>query len=173
MMGLKNSINQRPRRAAKQAGDTIIEVLFAMSIVGIVLGSAFGMMNLATKTGRSAQERTEALKVAESQLELLKKFYKINPAAYQTLSASNPAHHFCVTDDPAAHSLASERAPTALADVCTNTNGNEEPGLYSIDITPNESGNTGTYLITITWTLINSKGPDPGRVSIYYRMGTL
>jgi prepilin-type N-terminal cleavage/methylation domain-containing protein len=49
-----------------QAGDTIIEVMLAMSIIGIVLGAAFGIANRSVSVGQDAQERTEALKLAET-----------------------------------------------------------------------------------------------------------
>ena len=55
-----------------QRGDTIIEVLMSMSIIGLVLASAFAIANRSYAVGISAQERTEALKIAESQVELLR-----------------------------------------------------------------------------------------------------
>jgi type II secretory pathway pseudopilin PulG len=55
-----------------QRGDTIIEVLLAMAVLGMVLGTSFGIVNRSLATGRDAQERSEASKLAESQLEKLK-----------------------------------------------------------------------------------------------------
>ena len=59
---------------ASQRGDTIVEVLLAMAVVGLVLGVAYGITNRSVAIGRSAQERSEALKLAETQLELLKEY---------------------------------------------------------------------------------------------------
>ncbi len=56
----------------KQRGDTIVEVLIAMAVLGMVLGVAFGISNRSYVTGLNAQERTEALEIAESQIELLR-----------------------------------------------------------------------------------------------------
>lgn len=53
-------------------GDTIVEVLISMAILGLVLASAFAIANRSYAIGLSAQERTEALKIAESQIELLR-----------------------------------------------------------------------------------------------------
>lgn len=56
----------------KQRGDTIIEVLLALSVIGLVLGSSYAISNRSLQIGREAQERTEALKQVETQLERLR-----------------------------------------------------------------------------------------------------
>lgn len=58
------SINQR--------GDTIIEVLIACAIAGVVIAGAFVTVNHSLNNSRQAQEHEEALKIAESQLEALR-----------------------------------------------------------------------------------------------------
>jgi prepilin-type N-terminal cleavage/methylation domain-containing protein len=55
-----------------QRGDTIIEVLIAIAIGSLILGITYSTMNRSLITGRRAQERSEALKLAESQLERIK-----------------------------------------------------------------------------------------------------
>jgi type II secretory pathway pseudopilin PulG len=55
-----------------QRGDTIVEVLLAMAVLGMVLGTSFGIVNRSLATGRDAQERSEASKLTESQIEKLK-----------------------------------------------------------------------------------------------------
>lgn len=55
-----------------QAGDTIIEVLLAVAVVGLTIASAYGIASLALRNSRQAQERGEALKIAESQIEGLR-----------------------------------------------------------------------------------------------------
>lgn len=73
------------RKYFKQRGDTIVEVLLAMAVIGMVLGVAYGIANRSVAIGRSAQERSEALKFAESQLELIKVYI-----AEQDLSSDTP-----------------------------------------------------------------------------------
>lgn len=53
-------------------GDTIVEVLIAVMIVGVTIGGAYGVANRSLKSARQAQERGEALKIAEGQLEVIK-----------------------------------------------------------------------------------------------------
>lgn len=60
------------KRYASQAGDTIVEVMFAVAVVGMVIGGSYVIATRALRTGRYAQEQTEALKQAESQIERLK-----------------------------------------------------------------------------------------------------
>ena len=53
-------------------GDTIVEVLLAMVVISLVLGASYGIANRSLAIGRAAHEQTEALKIAETQIELLK-----------------------------------------------------------------------------------------------------
>jgi type II secretory pathway pseudopilin PulG len=53
-------------------GDTIIEVLIAVTVIGLSIGLAYGVANRSLKSARQSQERTEAVKLAEGQTEQLK-----------------------------------------------------------------------------------------------------
>ena len=57
---------------SRQRGDTIVEVLFAIAILGAVLGGAYVVVNRNIMTNRASQERLEAVKLAETQSERLK-----------------------------------------------------------------------------------------------------
>lgn len=61
-------------RHSSQRGDTIVEVLISIAVIGAVLGGAYVVVNNSTKNSQAAQERSAAVKVAESQLELLRSF---------------------------------------------------------------------------------------------------
>lgn len=61
------------RRIMNQRGETIVEVLIAIAVIGSVLGSAYAIVSRNTKSYQQASEHTEALKIAESQLEYLRK----------------------------------------------------------------------------------------------------
>ncbi len=53
-------------------GDTIVEVLIALTIISLVLGGAYVSASRSLNNGRQAQERGEALKLVQSQIERLK-----------------------------------------------------------------------------------------------------
>lgn len=55
-----------------QAGDTIVEVLIAVAVISLMLASAFVVVNRSIKSSRQTQERSEALKLLEGQVERLK-----------------------------------------------------------------------------------------------------
>lgn len=55
-----------------QRGDTIIEVLIAVAVIGFILSASYAVANRSTQGVRKAQERSEALKFSEAQLEKLK-----------------------------------------------------------------------------------------------------
>lgn len=55
-----------------QSGDTIVEVLIAIGIVGLMLASAYAITNRSNRSLQDAQERGQALKLVETQIELLR-----------------------------------------------------------------------------------------------------
>lgn len=75
----------------KQTGDTIIEVLIAIAIVGVVLAGAYTVANKSSIQIRDAQERGEAQKFAAEIVERLRNNAKNNPTAYTTGS-----QRFCI-----------------------------------------------------------------------------
>jgi Tfp pilus assembly protein PilV len=56
----------------QNTGDTIVEVLIALTVVTSILGGAYITSNRNLNNTRQSQERGEALKTAESQVERLK-----------------------------------------------------------------------------------------------------
>ncbi len=60
-------------------GDTIVEVLICMAIVGLALGGAFGVAVRSLVQIREAEERSQAIRLAQSQVELLQQAIKEDP----------------------------------------------------------------------------------------------
>lgn len=60
------------------AGDTIVEVMLALAILGLVLGGAYIVTNQSTLNERRAQERNIALQLAQGQIESMKQFASIH-----------------------------------------------------------------------------------------------
>lgn len=57
---------------SRERGDTIVEVLLSLAVLGAVLGAAYVVSNRNIITNRVSQERLEAVKLAETQFERLK-----------------------------------------------------------------------------------------------------
>jgi type II secretory pathway pseudopilin PulG len=55
-----------------QTGDTIVEVLLAIAIVGSIIVGAYVTSNRSTSAERDAQEHSQALTLAQTQLEILR-----------------------------------------------------------------------------------------------------
>ncbi|HEY1064066.1 MAG TPA: hypothetical protein VGE30_02080 [Candidatus Saccharimonadales bacterium] len=58
-------------RLLNQTGDTIVEVLIAITVVAAVLGGSYTVVNRTMANSRQAQEHAEALQIANQQIELL------------------------------------------------------------------------------------------------------
>src|SRR4030095_15717644 len=81
--------------ALGSAGDTIVEVLLAVAIVSTVLAGAYVATSRSLANSRQAQERSEAAKFVEGQLEKLKTAFATDPTAFAAPGA------FCMDDTPA------------------------------------------------------------------------
>ena len=57
-----------------ERGDTIVEVLIAIAVLSLILGGAFVLTNRSLQATRTAQERLNATKLVESQIEQIKNF---------------------------------------------------------------------------------------------------
>ncbi len=61
------------RRYMGQRGDTIVEVLIAIAVAGSILGTSYAIIGRNAKSYQQVSEHTEALKLAEGQLENIRK----------------------------------------------------------------------------------------------------
>lgn len=133
----------------KQRGDTIIEVFLAMAVIGLSLGISYGIANRATLTGRLAQERTEAVKIAEQHLEFMKAF--IN-SGERTRDEYKVPERFCVTEsDSFAHTSGTDTQ-------CTR-------GFYTSYTTYDSAEDA--FTVTVEWEVPQTI--EPAIVEMIYR----
>jgi Tfp pilus assembly protein PilV len=126
-----------------KSGDTIVEVLLAVAIVSTVLAGAYVATSRSLANSRQAQERSEAVKLVEGQLERLKAAFTADPASFATGSA------FCLDDTPA--------RITAGSPICTQ-------GRYVLSVERN--GNN--FTARANWEKF--AGGAPEEVRIVYRL---
>ena len=152
----------------RQVGDKIIEVLLAMSVIGLVLGSAFGIANRSVQIGQDAQERTEALKIAESQLEIFKSEF-MNSIGLRKRTSDSP---FCLDNSTAILKITDSSDP-----LCSGINGNGQTGLYNVSIIAPDDVVIGAYEFKVTWTRLgsssNSESANTNNLSLYFKPGAL
>ncbi|HET8671733.1 MAG TPA: hypothetical protein VFM05_14230, partial [Candidatus Saccharimonadales bacterium] len=121
-------------------GDTIVEVLLAIAVISSVIGGAFVMTNRSLQGSRDAQERVNATKLVESQVEQIKNLAATD--AIVVFGAGVPAS-FCVNT---AGAIVASTDAACLVDV----SGNATTGEPSFRLANSRSGNTFTF--TATWT---------------------
>lgn len=139
-------------RKLNQVGDTIVEVLIAVAIAGLMLTGAFAIANVSYKQIRMAQERSEAQRIAQASVELLG-----SAAALRGLDKGSRPAAFCIKDDLS--------TPVA-SDTAACTQGDR----YKVSI--ERRGDSGvdisTFSVKVTWDGLS------GRVEqliIDYRVG--
>jgi type II secretory pathway pseudopilin PulG len=136
-----------------QFGDTIVEVMIAIVVLGAALGGAFAISNRSTRTTQANHERYQAQVLANSQAERLK-------SNYNTFIQANT------------------RSSYVAGSTCLNASNNWEAdivnctidGLYDIKlepvpITPPDeaqaaAGSAITYKIVVKWDSLTSGGKD-------------
>jgi type II secretory pathway pseudopilin PulG len=154
--------NDMQRLRNSQTGDTIVEVMLAIAVIGMVLGASYATATRALRTGRFAQEQTEALKLAESQVEQLKYIASLDivpGTANDIFNGSAGQNEFCIRDD---NSFSKVR----LADTANYTSFcRGRSGLY--DILIRYTSATGLFHVTVEWDRI---GTTRGNVQVSYRL---
>lgn len=148
-------------RKLNQRGDTIVEVLVAITVVSMVLGGAYTTTNRSLLASRSAQEQGVAIKLVEGQLEQLKALADV-PSGLATAPAS-----FCILVSggvPTLTSTAAAGAPCSLNNRGVTAAASDQPA-YKIAITEPTPDN---YKIINTWT--NVTGNQTDYIEMSYRI---
>lgn len=142
-----------------QRGDTIVEVLISIAVVSLILGGAYVTTNHSLKASRGAQERTDAVKLVESQIESMKSIAAKTPDALFTTAPST----FCVTPAQVVVQVVSSNNNCKFS--ASGANGNTTEPIYNISAT--RSGNT--FTVTNTWNAIEADSTTD-TVQMSYRM---
>lgn len=142
----------RPKHL-NQVGDTIVEVLLSVIVVGIAIGLGYGVASRSLRSNRQSQERVEALKQVESQIERLKKLAATDDGGTSGVFRSTS---YCIADndDGTNQIVAVNTPPTdAQQDPIDGAYPNDcIDGLYHLSINPENSGpNTKQFRVTARW----------------------
>lgn len=127
---------------SEQRGDTIVEVLIAISIVSLILTSAYAVTNRNAQVAQKIQEQGQAQKLVEREIELLRTYDGTIPAGW------------CLVSDGSGVT-ATSGAP------CDQMTAEGSGATYKLTITGSSS-----YQITATW---DALGGQTGNVTMYYR----
>lgn len=138
-------------------GDTIIEVLIAIAIVSLTLGSAYAVTNRTLRNARQAQEHTEALKLLEGQLEQLKAAAKVSGS-----TVFSGAAIFCMDSNGTMVPIGGSSLPASSYPAACSVG--TVPGGYHLGI---ERGSNNVFTAQANW-----DGPTGSveNVSLIYRL---
>lgn len=139
----------------RERGDTIVEVLIAIGVLSLILGGAYVMTSRSIQGARTAQERVEALKLVESQLEQIKNYAATDPDAIFGVAGD-----FCINGSGAV-------VGAGGADCTFGADGNSAPSaepIYTLTVRRNSE----TFTVRNTWQ--NVGGGHQNAVQITYRV---
>lgn len=146
------------RLPINQAGDTIVEVLITIAIMGTVLAGAYATANRSLTTIQDAQEHQQATLLAQSQMDAL-----------GSLSATDLMGHpnsFCFFNNGSANVLVDALTSPAIPNPqCIQT----PPQDYYVSIQQTgipPAGNLPTYAATVTWDRL---GGGQNQVQLFYQ----
>lgn len=137
-----------------QRGDTLVEVLFAGAILGVMLVGAFALANQTYSLGLQARERTEATALLQREVE---RIVDLRNTEEKRISALPNGDSIILFDPPTAVSPAERTVFNDLpSEVCFS--GSVSPAQY----TPGKCSN-GLYRI---WTTVNTLGADKLEITV-------
>jgi prepilin-type N-terminal cleavage/methylation domain-containing protein len=139
----------------RQAGDTIIEVMIVLAILGSAIGISYAIANKSLANTRSAQENAEATALLQAQVEA---FHFISPTADLTTLATQ---HFCLDTSASTPTVILNTNPIPVAAGCLINN------LYSIDIS-HPGGPANEFTFKATWPDLQQKSYNDS-VTLVYR----
>ena len=135
-----------------QLGDTMIEVFFAMAVLSAVLGGAYVAASRALQLGRLAQERGEATKLVETQIERLKYLASKDRSQFDMLRSKASAEPMCIKSDATLGIVVDTSAACPIQD------------LYKVSVyTEADRGISGCYDLV---TIISYTKPHPDQFLI-------
>lgn len=147
----------------QERGDTIVEVLIAVAVVSLILGGAYVTTNRNLLAVRSAQERVNALKLAESQIEQIKGLAAIDPDKLFATAGPNAAPNpFCIAKATGLPVAADK--PACSVDLAGDPALSGVEPRFNISIT--RTGND--FLLTERWADVSGRVTD--ELQLRYRV---
>ncbi len=156
-----------------QRGDTIVEVMVVLAVLGLALSISYATANRGLQQSRNAQEHSQALGIINSQIELLRNVFA------EQAGGSLPAGAFCLAPPTATQTVNATTLGTgatgfknALATDNLNTTAYPGPctqdGRYRLSIVP-RVGNV--YDFRVRWDGISNLGRQQEELT--YKVSTL
>jgi prepilin-type N-terminal cleavage/methylation domain-containing protein len=154
------------RKYLNQRGDTIIEVMVVLAVLGMAIGISYATANRSLLNVRQAQENSIATKLAQSQVEALSSLAANNTDP--TIDIFNQTGTFCLyvaslAPNPTQFKLQKPAPATSGTDNCLIDN------LYAVKVQYSNTANApNTFVVTVTWDDVRGEGTNT--VTMIYRV---
>jgi len=163
----------------ERKGDTLVEVLISIAIVGSVLMGAYALASRSLQSGISAAEHSEAIQLAQGQVERLKYRERLSSQDVWN-NFTIQSGHFCLDDAkdqndpkwlPVNNSNPNNLVVTAGGNLgysseCVDPSATPKYFINISTPSPIPPGTNPTYQITVRWVAI---GGNQAESKIYYR----
>ncbi len=149
----------------KERGDTIVEVMVVLAVLGLAIGIAYATANRSLLNARQAQESSNATEIAQSQVEALQSLGcgSGNPVCDPNVP-SNPshqlfhqAHPFCIDTTTNPYQVKPSSDPACTINL-----------LYLIKITYDNNPASHNFKVVVSWDDVLGQGTDT--VTMNYRL---
>lgn len=143
-------------------GDTIVEVLISMTILGLVMGVAFTSSSRSTRVGTEATLRNQALYVAQNQLEVIKSAFESDSVKLESLKAAGMrtgGNGFCA-DDSTISAAGNITPPEGGSPNCATD--------YKVNITYSDI--TKVFTVNIDWDSAAGSDQTTSNMQLFYKL---
>ncbi len=155
-------------RKLQQAGDTIVEVIIVLAVLGTAISIAYSTASRSLQATRQAEENSQATQLVQSQIESLRSYSGVAPGDPHNIYIASGAFCFDTSGNVAT-------SPTLLP--TTTSTGAYNGGcvynnLYNIAIFYTKNNllghQTDTFTVRATWDDVQGSGKDT--VTLVYRL---
>ncbi len=154
-----------------QVGDTMVEVLLALLIVSSVIAASYVSADRSLSGTRQSQERGEALKAAESQVEQIKSNVAVAVAATKIFCIDSVSGNAVIANSAPVGGIAFGSQPTLNSDTLTTYVATCKSGTIPYNIAIDRSGPDASngYVFTVYVRWFRLASPSKDEVKIVYR----
>lgn len=150
------TIHNGKQKTVNNSGDTLVEVMLAIVLIGGAVALAVSMANRNLNVGIDSSQRTQALALTQGQVERIRNAYtNADPILAEYQSDQDEA--FCILGDGQVELVSAQNSR------CNSFNGTQ----YSIAITYTDA--TRVFSVNTTWQS-NAIKAEPGRVTLSYKL---
>ena len=151
---MRNFISKFFKLKPASRGDTIVEVLISMTILALVLGTAYGLSNHSLQAGTDAGLRDGGVSFAQQQIEYLKVEAALLNSSDFSAKYKNTTP-YCIT--------------RSGDNFQTNTTGCNNYGgtSYSVSVNYSDPDTPDIFAINVKWPA--TSGPGQDQATLYYK----